>query len=135
MESADSTFPGDLLSLLKLEVAKCGEPNKLMSSIDVLCSLLQSANLQTVRKCLLQLSIFLCHKFPRLRRYTANKLFEALLTYSDREIVPLENLDDINAVLSDTNWDQNVETLRLIRNSLCELMKVPPPVLITKVVT
>ena len=42
------------------------------------------------RKCLVQLGIFLCHKFPRVRKYTADKFYEALLTYSDREIVPGE---------------------------------------------
>ena len=62
-----------------------------------------------LRKCLVQLSIFLCHRFPRMRKVTAAKLFEALLTYSDKDIVPAENLDEVNAVLSDTNWDAPVQ--------------------------
>ena len=44
----------------------------------------------TCRKCLVQLAIFLCHKFPRVRKYTADKFYEALLTYSDRDIIPGE---------------------------------------------
>ena len=43
---------------------------------------------QCVRKSLVQLAIFLCHRFPRVRKYTADKFYEALLTFSDREIVP-----------------------------------------------
>jgi len=42
----------------------------------------------TSRKCLVQLGILLCHKFPRVRKYTADKFYEALLTYSDRDIIP-----------------------------------------------
>ena len=133
LASTESPFPMRLLTTLKAEIAKCGEPNKLMSSCDVLCALLQSANETAVKKSLVQLSIFLCHKFPRVRKVTANKLFEALLTYS--EVVPDEDkLDEINSILSDTNWDQNLETLRPIRNKLCKLLDIPEPAVIKKVV-
>ncbi len=38
-----------------------------------------------------------------MRRNTAAKLFEALLTYSDRQIVPKEDdLDEVNALLAET---------------------------------
>ena len=120
---------------MKQEVSKLGEPNKLMLSCDVLCALLPSADRNCVRKSLVQLSIFLCHRFPRMRKVTAGKLFEALLTYTDKNIVPDQNLDEINAVLSDTNWDMpNVEGLRPVRNRLCELMGIPPPAVVKKVV-
>lgn len=133
-EDESSSFPMDLLNVVKVEISKCGEPNKLMLSCEVLCALLQSADQQTVKKCLVQLSIFLCHKFPRIRKVTSNKLFEALLTYSDKEIIPEENLDEVNTILSDTDWDQSLETLRPIRNNLCELMNVPAPTIIKKIV-
>ena len=85
---------------MKQEVSKLGEPNKLMLSCDVLCALLPSADRNCVRKCLVQLSIFLCHRFPRMRKVTAGKLFEALLTYSDRDIVPEENLEAARATVT-----------------------------------
>ena len=62
-----------------------------------MCALLQSSDKRTVSKCLVQLSIYLCHKFPRIRKFTAAKLFEAILTYSDREIVPDEHLDEVSS--------------------------------------
>jgi hypothetical protein len=49
---------------------------------------LYAEDLATSRKCLVQLGILLCHKFPRVRKYTADKFYEALLTYSDRDIIP-----------------------------------------------
>jgi hypothetical protein len=38
----------------------------------------------------------------------------------------------VNTILSDTNWDSNVDELRPIRNRLCELVGVQPPAVIKK---
>ena len=54
---------------------------------------------------------------------------------TDKDIVPEENLEEVNSVLSDTNWDApNVEELRPVRNRLCELMGIPAPAVVKKVV-
>ncbi len=135
VEDAGSTFCMDLLTCVKAEISKCGDPNKLIVSCDVLCGLLQSADEKCAKKVLTQLAIFLCHKFPRMRRVTAGKIFEALLTYSDRELVSEDKVDEVNAILGETKWEQmTVEDLRPIRNKFCELMDVPAPAIIKKVV-
>lgn len=126
-----SDFSFDLFTLVKTEITKCGEPNKLVASIEVFCNLIQAENSSTVSKCLVQLSIFLCHKFPRIRKVTASKLFESLLMY-DGVIPDEEKKEEINNILSDTNWDLPVEQLRPIRNRFCELAGVQPPALIKK---
>jgi len=134
LEDDQATFPMALLTQVKGEVNKCADPNKLMSAADVLCALLQAADQQAVKKSLTQLAIFLCHRFPRVRRVTAGKLFEALLTYSDRPIVAEDRLDEVQALLSDTRWEQMaVEELRPVRNKLCEMMGVQAPAVIRKV--
>ena len=69
-------FSFEIFKLVKNEITKCGEPNKLVTSVDVFCNLLPCENPTTVQKCMIQLSIFLCHKFPRIRKVTAAKLFE-----------------------------------------------------------
>ena len=122
------------MGTIKTEISKCGDPNKLMLSADVLCGLLGSVDKQAVKKCLVQMSIFLCHKFPRIRKVTASKLFEALMTFGDREVIPEVNLEEVNTILSDTDWDQPLETLRPIRNELCGLMNVPAPTILKKIV-
>lgn len=127
----NTEFAFEIFTLVKTEITKCGEPNKLVSSIDVFCNLLQAEHVTTVQKCLVQLSIFLCHKFPRIRKVTAAKLFETLLMY-DTVITDDEKRDEINNILSDTNWDLPVEELRPIRNKFCELVGVQPPALIKK---
>ena len=124
-------FSYELFKLVKTEITKSGEPNKLVASVDVFCNLLPSENSTTVQKCMVQLSIFLCHKFPRIRKVTASKLFEALLVY-DNVISDDEKKDEINNILSDTNWELPVEELRPKRNQFCELVGVPPPVLLKK---
>jgi hypothetical protein len=134
LEDESSSFSIELLTLVKSEVNKLGEPNKLMLSCDVFCALLATADKACSKKCLVQLSIFLCHRFPRMRKVTAAKLFEAILTYSDKEIVPEENLDEVNVILSDTNWDAGIEELRPVRNKLCSLMGVKAPAVLSKVV-
>ena len=92
VDDADNQFSFQLFNLCKAEVSKCGDPNKIMTSADVFCQLLQSGDNNTVKKCLVQLSIFLCHKFPRVRKSTAEKLYEAILTFADKEIVPGKQL-------------------------------------------
>lgn len=134
LEDETHKFSFELLTLVKNEISKSGDPQKLMLSCDVICALLQSHDELTVKKSLVQLAIFLCHKFPRIRKVTANKLFEALLTFADRTIVPEENLDEVNTLLSDTDWDQSIENIRPIRNQLCDLMGVPAPAIIKKVI-
>jgi len=43
-----------------------------------------------------------------------------------------EDLVNILTKLNATDWEQPIADLRPIRNNLCELMKVPAPVLQTK---
>ena len=134
IEDPKSSISRRLLDEIKVEISKCGDPAKLILSTEVICALLTSGDPSCVKKCLVQLSIFLCHRFPRVRRVAANKLYEALLTYSDKDIVPFDSLDQINDILTDTNWESAIENLRPIRNNLCDLMDVKAPAVLKKVV-
>ena len=53
-----------------------------------------------------------------------------LITYS--EIIDPAIVDEVMAILSDSNWEAEVAELREKRNRLCDLMKVPKPQLVTK---
>lgn len=81
---------------------------------------------------LVQLSILLCHRHTYIRKQTSARLYEALLVYGESSSIPIENLDDVMTLLSDTNWEESVETVRPIRNRLCELMGVRVPIMKTK---
>jgi len=127
LENPSSQFSGNLFTLCKTEIAKSGDPNKLMHSGDVFCQLLQSADRGTIQRTLTQLSILLCHRFPRVRKATAEKLYEALLTFTERDIVPEDQLDNVMELLSETKWESGVAELRPVRNKICELAGVPVP--------
>lgn len=77
---------------------------------------------------LVQLSILLCHRQTYVRRSTSTKLYESLLVYGDNSIIPIENLDEIMNLLSNTNWEDPVDVIKPIRNQLCTLMGVRIPV-------
>lgn len=105
-----------------------------MSAADVLCALLPAEESTARQKCMVQLSIFLCHKYPRIRKSTATKLFEALQI--NPHLIEDENddkLEEIDKILGQTTWDITpVDQLRPLRNKLCELLGVPPPALVKK---
>ncbi|XP_006812079.1 tubulin-specific chaperone D-like [Saccoglossus kowalevskii] len=119
-------LPVKLLELCKKEIEKSGDPQKLLASIDVFCGLIVFSGVVRA-KSLSQLMLFLCHKYPKVRKTTANKLYESLLTYD--EIVDPEKLDDVLTILSETQWDEPVRDIRPIRNNLCDLMEIKKPII------
>lgn len=130
VSETSNTFPVDVLELTKKEIARSGDPHKLMASADVFCGLLQFSE-ETKKKSLTQLLILVCHKYPRVRKTTANKLYESLVTYED--VVPAEVLDDVMTLLSETLWDNDLNEIRPIRNNLCDMIGILRPVIKTKV--
>ncbi|XP_067044336.1 tubulin-specific chaperone D-like [Acropora muricata] len=119
-------FPQNLLMLTKKEIFKLGDAKKLITSVSVFCGLLQFPGV-TRSKSFQQLSLFLCHKYPQVRKTTADQLYSAVLTYDD--ILPAERLDEVLALLSETSWDAKIEELRVTRNKLCDMIGIPHPVL------
>lgn len=127
-----NSLPMQILDTVKKEVQKSGKPKKLQAAADVYCGLLQFEG-ETRTRCLFQLMILLCHQYPRVRKTTAEKIYEALLAYD--EVVPPENLTEVMNVLGDTQWDvevENMEELRGKRNSLCDMLGVKRPVIVKK---
>lgn len=128
-EEESATFLTNLLDLCWKACSKSTDPQKLIASVDMFCDLLQFKCISL--RILSYLSIFLCHRFPRVRKVTATKIYEALLSYED--VIPESSLDEAMNLLSDTNWDDSVNTLRPIRNNFCELCGISPPKIIKKV--
>ncbi|XP_021918529.1 tubulin-specific chaperone D [Zootermopsis nevadensis] len=126
LENPRSTFASDVLNHTKLEIGKTREVTKLRGSVNVLCHLVQ-VNGEVSRRSLVQLCIFLCNRFLWVRKTTASRLYEALLLYGEDSVIPGENLDEVMAILSDTDWEQDVDIVKPTRNKLCNLMGVPVP--------
>jgi len=73
-----------------------------------------------------------CHKFPVIQKSTLCKLLKTLLTHCD-VMEKVKAMDQINSILSNTTWPMSPDdNLRLIRNSLCNLLSAPAPAVINK---
>ncbi|KAI4493051.1 hypothetical protein M0802_009699 [Mischocyttarus mexicanus] len=131
LDDPNSDIPERILLLLKQEI-KCTTSTKLLiSSINVFCQLLQVHGF-IGKRAFCQLSIFLCHKYKCLRKVTAIRTYETLTLYGEEMDLSEEDLASILTELNGTDWERPVTELRPIRNRLCELMKVPAPVLQAK---
>lgn len=82
-------------------------------------------------KVLSTLSIYLGLMHVHVRKSTATKLYEAIVTHGDTCGIPEENIDLILELLSETDWGQPLTEIRPIRNQLCTLLGIKPPVSIT----
>uniref|UniRef100_A0A672ZPE7 Tubulin-specific chaperone D n=1 Tax=Sphaeramia orbicularis TaxID=375764 RepID=A0A672ZPE7_9TELE len=121
-------FCVDLLTLCK-EIKKSKDISKLRACISVFCGLIQfQGNVR--KKVLSQLLMLLCHSFPVIRKTTASQMYEMVLTYDD--VIDPEVLDDAMTILSDTNWFDDIPTVRTHRNQLADLLQVPRPQVIAK---
>ncbi|XP_034075522.1 tubulin-specific chaperone D [Gymnodraco acuticeps] len=121
-------FCVDILDLCK-EFKKSKVIAKLRVSISVFCGLIQFQG-EVRKRVLAQLLMLLCHPFPVIRKTTAGQMYEMLLTYDD--VIDPEVLDDVLTLLSDANWESDLETVRTHRNQLCDWLKVSQPRKITK---
>ncbi|XP_046614591.1 tubulin-specific chaperone D [Neodiprion virginianus] len=131
LDDPESEFPQRLLTLLKREIKSINNMKLLISSIGVFCQLLQVRS-DVSKRAFSQLSIFLCHNFMCVRKITAVRTYEALTLYGEDMDLPEDDLTSVLNELNSTDWEQSVVILRPIRNHLCELMKVAPPVMIKK---
>ncbi|RXM37451.1 Tubulin-specific chaperone D [Acipenser ruthenus] len=122
-------FGMDLLALCKEEIRKSKDIQKLQSSIAVFCGLIQFQG-DIRKKVLLQLLLLLCHPFPVIRKTTASQVYEMLLIYDD--VIDLAVMEEVMTMLSDTNWEAELTTVRTQRNQLCELLGVQKPTLVVK---
>ncbi|XP_035206135.1 tubulin-specific chaperone D-like, partial [Stegodyphus dumicola] len=114
----------DQLSNLVWECShKSRDLQKVIAAVDLFCNLLQFSE-SCQKQSLNKLVIFLCHRFPRVRKVTANKLYEAFITY---DILADDVMDEVSEILSDTDWNKPLDELRPIRNELCGKLGLEPP--------
>ncbi|XP_051653434.1 tubulin-specific chaperone D [Manacus candei] len=128
-EQENHPFPVKLFTLCKEEIKRSKDIRKLRSSIGVFCGLIQFQG-DMREKVFFQLFLLLCHPFPIIRKTTASQVYEMLITYGD--VVDPAVMDEVMAILSDTNWEAELPMVRERRNCLCDLLKVPKPQLVSK---
>ncbi len=95
-----------------------------LDSIDLYCHLLRGDE-ATFDRCVVHLLSLLVSRFPRVRKMTATQLYETLLTLTDVADRLAAHQDDILCLLSDTDWDEDVEKLKPVRDQLKRLFQPP----------
>ncbi|EDW03869.1 tubulin-specific chaperone D [Drosophila grimshawi] len=126
LHDADNPFAEDVYRLLNLEVKGYKKLYKTATSISTFCQLVQVPRLS--KRILSKLSVFLGLQHVHVRKTAATKLYEALALHGDVTDIPEENIDDILALLSETDWTLPLVEIRPVRNKLCHLMGIKPPV-------
>lgn len=113
-----------LMDLTKAEINKCGDIKLLSCATDVLCCLLR-AGPDVQRRGLGSLLLLLAHRWPRVRRFTAEKMYLALL--AAEKAVSEEVISEVEEILTNTLWDDKIETAREQRNRISDLVGIPRP--------
>ena len=130
----DEPFAEQLVVLCKKEMAKCSDVKKLSAAVDVYIGLLAAESTSTDpsgeptptrKRVLSQLLIWLCHKYPRVRKLTAEKLYTGLMAVDD--IIPEESESNVSDILTNTLWDGNITAARGQRNLICDMAGVARP--------
>jgi len=125
----------DLISQLKIEILRSKDAHKVLLSVPVFCNMISFENEEVRNKVISQMMVFLCHRFPIVRKTAATQLYEQLLIYFDL-ITNEEHLETTNTYLLEIEWDQeDVLNLRPKRNEMCLFFNVSVPTIKSKQLT
>ncbi|GJM91188.1 hypothetical protein PR202_ga07539 [Eleusine coracana subsp. coracana] len=113
-----SEFCSRLIDSVVSELKGSKDFTKLCTGISLLGYI--SSQLEgTCIKAFSQLVTFLGHRYPKIRKASADQVYLVLLQNND--LIPLENMDKAQEVLSETCWEGDVEEARCKRAELNEL--------------
>ena len=128
----------NFLNLIKNEMSGCGDVNKLMACINVVVLLLDVSG--PARFGAMKSLLFLLgHKYPRIRKCTAEHLYLHMIadpcmcgverateesTGRGAFVANDEELTSVNDMLATTVWDQSIQLARSKRTQIYELMGI-----------
>lgn len=124
LQEPRSPFAGELVKLARARVMRSGDAVRVMAGINVFLGLIPFK--EPVRgAAVLALLDLLGHPFPKVRKLTAERLYERLLTHES--LFDEDSLDDALAALTETPWDGDVEAVLGPRDSLYPLLGAVKP--------
>lgn len=128
-----TNFPSELMSQLRMECKGCTDVQRLVASVSVAVGLLVSDQACVVQQDVLPfLMTMLAHRYPRVRRWTAEQLYVRLL--EDGSVVSIyteqdtsNSLDHAMQLLLEVTWDDDLDppgNVRGSRNRVADLMGI-----------
>lgn len=121
-DAEDDGFSARLLRVTKSEVSGSSDFQRIKAAIDVYRSLICFP--AAARPAVKELLLLLGHRFPRVRRESADKLYVALLA---DDAVLGDHVAAFTAALTEADWDVPVAAARATRNGLLDMLGMPKP--------
>ena len=115
---SENELSPDLKKVHALTVQECNKTKnivKLMGSVGVFTNMLSFNDQELCVKALRSLLFLLYHTFPKVRDTTAQKLYTALLSLEEYELIVPGGEDDYDAaidMISETDWSLPTKVLR-----------------------
>ncbi|CAL4917490.1 unnamed protein product [Urochloa decumbens] len=113
-----SEFYSGLVDSVSSELKGSKDFNKLCAGLSIL-GYISSQSDGTCTKAFSQLLTFLGHRYPKIRKASADQVYLVLLQNDD--LIPLENMDKAQELLAETCWEGDVEEARRKRSQMNEM--------------
>jgi len=123
----DNGFAKELGLRVRREATRCFDIKRLMAIVPVALNILHCDKADVQEIMLLFLMRLLVHKYPRIRRHTAEQLYVKLI--EDDTVVPgdKKGIPEATDILSETQWDRDLgppDNIREIRNKVANLLNI-----------
>ncbi|OQR99031.1 tubulin-specific chaperone D [Achlya hypogyna] len=112
-------FGNAVYDAVRVQIIKTSDLPKISAGLSVLVGLLPS-EATVEQRAFRGLAVFLGHRFPKVRKLAAEKLYTRLILHD--ELVDEAKYDEVLGVLSETAWDGEIADVRSQRDLLLELM-------------
>lgn len=106
------------MEIHRLTVAECNKSKnivKIIAGVGVFAGMLNSSNTDLCKKAIKSLLFLIYHKFPKVRKLAAEKLYTGLLTREDYlQIIPggEDAYNEVNDLISETDWSLDAKLLK-----------------------
>ena len=117
---ATCNFSSLLMAQLRLECKGCRDVQRLLAAVSVALGLLVSDQVSVVQPDVLPfLMIMLAHRYPRVRRWTAEQLYVHLLDGAGTSATNNggESIDQAMRLLMEVSWDDDLDSPGNVRES------------------
>ncbi len=123
----DNDFAKEIGLRVRREASRCNDMKRLMAIVPVALNILHCDKPDVQEIMLLFLMRFLVHKYPRIRRHTAEQLYVKLI--EDESVIPgdISGIPEATDLLSQTQWDRDLGppgNVRETRNKVASLLGI-----------
>lgn len=120
MKDSDIDFSSKLMAQLRMECRGCRDVQRLVAAVSVALGLIVSDQTRVVKEDVLPfLMIMLAHRYPRVRRWTAEQLYVHLLEGGSAASGRCNDggIDRAMELLMEVSWDDDLDSPGNVRDS------------------